>query len=64
MSDVKVVGPSLGSMLLVAFIVLKLTNVISWSWWWVISPFWIPLAIVLGCVIAIGIGAVIVELKK
>ena len=26
------------SLLLVAFIVLKLCNVINWSWWWVLSP--------------------------
>jgi hypothetical protein len=29
----------------IVFIVLKLTNVIDWSWWWVLAPFWIPLAI-------------------
>ncbi len=23
------------------FIVLKLTGVIGWSWWWVLSPLWI-----------------------
>lgn len=34
-------------LLLVAFIVLKLTGVIAWSWWWVLSPFWIPLALFL-----------------
>ena len=34
-------------LLLVAFIVLKLTGVITWSWWWVLSPLWIPLAIAL-----------------
>jgi len=28
------------SLLLVASIVLKLTNVITWSWWWVMAPFW------------------------
>lgn len=32
----------IGGMLLVAFIVLKLCDVIDWSWWWVLSPFWIP----------------------
>lgn len=32
-------------MLLVAFVVLKLTGVIGWSWWWVMSPVWIPCAI-------------------
>lgn len=34
-------------LLLVVFIVLKLTGVIIWSWWWVLSPLWIPLAIAL-----------------
>jgi phosphoglycerol transferase MdoB-like AlkP superfamily enzyme len=29
---------SLGS---VALIVLKLTGVIDWSWWWVLAPVWI-----------------------
>lgn len=24
----------------VAFIVLKLTKVIDWSWWWVTAPLW------------------------
>lgn len=24
----------------VAFVVLKLTGVIDWSWWWVTAPFW------------------------
>ena len=27
------------------FIVLKLIGVISWSWWWVLSPLWIPLVV-------------------
>ena len=32
-------------LLTIVFIVLKLCNVISWSWWWVLSPFWVPLAV-------------------
>lgn len=32
-----------GSILFIVFLVLKLTNVIDWSWWWVTSPLWIPL---------------------
>ena len=24
----------------VAFVVLKLTHYIDWSWWWVTLPFW------------------------
>lgn len=31
--------------LAIAFIVLKLTNYIDWSWWWVLSPLWIPTSI-------------------
>ena len=29
------------------FIGLKLGGVISWSWWWVLSPLWLPITIVL-----------------
>ena len=32
-------------LLTVAFIVLKLIGQIDWSWWWVLSPIWIPAAI-------------------
>lgn len=35
-----------GGTLFLVFLVLKLTNVIDWSWWWVTSPLWIPLAVV------------------
>lgn len=34
-------GMDLASVLLVTFIVLKLCHVIDWSWWWVLSPLWI-----------------------
>ena len=33
--------------LAIVFIVLKLLGVIKWSWWWVLSPIWIPIIIVL-----------------
>ncbi len=38
--------------LTLVFIVLKLTQQIDWSWWWVLSPLWLPLALVL-CLAAI-----------
>jgi len=28
-------------LLAAAFIILKLCGVITWSWWWVLSPLWI-----------------------
>lgn len=33
-------------LLTIVFIVLKLTGVIAWSWWWVLSPIWIALLFV------------------
>lgn len=35
-------------LLTIAFVVLKLTHVIDWSWWWVLSPSLISLGL---CVI-------------
>lgn len=32
-------------LLTIAFIVLKLTGVINWSWLWVLSPIWIMVAL-------------------
>lgn len=33
-------------LLTIAFIVLKLCKVITWSWVWVLSPLWISFALV------------------
>lgn len=38
-------GFSFSSVLFLVFLVLKLTNVIDWSWWWVTAPLWIPIII-------------------
>ena len=37
----------LTTLLTVLFVGLKLTNYINWSWWWVLSPLWIPLVLIL-----------------
>lgn len=37
--------------LTIVFIVLKLCKVISWSWLWVFSPIWLPLALAITFVI-------------
>lgn len=34
-------------LLTILFIGLKLGGVIGWSWWWVLSPLWMPIAAVL-----------------
>lgn len=43
------------SLLLVAFVVLKLCGVIDWSWWWVLSPLWIPLSILILILLVVGV---------
>jgi hypothetical protein len=45
-------------LLAILFIGLKLTNFIDWSWWWVLSPIWIPIIIFLIFVI---IGSVVIS---
>lgn len=32
-------------LLFTVFLVLKLTNVITWSWWWVTAPLWAGMAL-------------------
>jgi hypothetical protein len=47
-------------LLTVLFIALKLTNVIAWSWVWVLSPLWISLSItliVLAVILAVYLSA-------
>ena len=48
-------GSSLGIVLFVVFLVLKLTEVIDWSWWWVTAPIWIPVAFVFAMAIIVAI---------
>lgn len=62
MSDTKSVsvqvGPGLPGLLFITFLVLKLTHVIDWSWWWVTAPLWGGLALAL----ALGLIALVIAL--
>lgn len=40
-------GIGITGVLQIVFIVLKLCNVIDWSWWWVLAPTWISIALVI-----------------
>lgn len=55
-------------LLAVLFIYLKLTGVIDWSWWWVLSPLWMPLAfvtiIILGVLFIVGGHAIWIHIKE
>ena len=41
----------LTGLLTISFIVLKITKNIDWSWWWVLSPLWIPILAGLGLIL-------------
>lgn len=40
------VGVGFAELLLLLFVGLKLGGVITWSWWWVMSPLWITVLFV------------------
>jgi hypothetical protein len=43
------------------FIALKLTGQISWSWFWVFSPLWIPASLVFAFLITMAILALLIK---
>ena len=57
-------GSNLTGVLLILFIVLKLTHNIDWSWWWVLSPLWVPVAIVMALMVLTALIVMIVEAFK
>ena len=54
--------------LTILFIALKLLNKIDWTWWWVLSPIWISVSVVIGVIflilVILGIIASIVYLLE
>ena len=56
-------GIGICGMLFILFLALKLTGYITWSWWWVTAPLWIPAAIVTVILLIVLIVAIIVMNK-
>lgn len=56
MSDTNARSGGIGfcGLLTIVFIVLRLTDVIDWDWWWVLAPLWVPV------LIALLVGVVVV----
>lgn len=52
-------GIGFWGLLEIVFITLKLIGIINWSWFWVLSPIWIPFAIWFVLVVVILVCAVI-----
>lgn len=44
-------GPPAVTLLTLLFVGLKLTGHIDWSWWWVLSPIWIVVAVGFLCAV-------------
>lgn len=42
--------------LFLAFFFAKIYDKIDWSWWWIFSPLWIPLAIIGVILLIMGIA--------
>jgi len=57
-------GISFTGALTILFIGLKLTHVINWSWWWVLSPIWISFSILLVMVLILAVAVVIEKVIK
>lgn len=64
MSNQKASGIGIGTVLFCIFLVLKLTNHIDWSWWWVTSPLWLPLVAGLAIAALLVLLAFIIETMK
>jgi hypothetical protein len=39
------IGP--GGVIFIVLLILKLTDLIDWSWWWVTAPIWIAVVVAL-----------------
>lgn len=52
-------GISFGGALFLVFLVLKLTHVIDWSWWWITAPIWGAFVVValVFCVVFLVVSA-------
>ena len=51
-------GCSFPVLLFLLFLVLRLTHVIDWSWWWVTAPLWLPAALALAGMLVLAITGV------
>jgi hypothetical protein len=64
MKDSSKAGVSTSTVLLIVFITLKVTDNIDWSWWWVLSPLWIPWGVVLFLCLVVGVVKVGKAVKR
>ncbi len=66
MSETKVHTIGCLPLIFIVFLILKLTNVIAWSWWWVCSPLIVMVGWYLLIYVVIGVllGTLLALYKK
>ena len=57
-------GCSIVGVLTVVFIALKVTGLIDWSWWWVLSPLWIYTLLLLSILFIAAVVIAVIEVLK
>jgi hypothetical protein len=57
-------GLSFLQVLTIVFVVLKLTNVINWSWWFVLMPLWLPITIFLSIMFFVLVSVFLIKAIK
>lgn len=55
-------GIGFGGLLQITFIVLKLTKVIDWNWFWVLAPTILPILLVIAILLIVFIFYILAEL--
>lgn len=61
-TETKITGVSRTAILGVIFIALKVSGVVNWEWKWVLSPFWLPILIIILILLAWGVFTIVVNI--
>lgn len=55
----------ISTILFTVFLILKLAGVITWSWWCVTAPLWVPLVLIFGVMaVVLFLGLVVAVLES
>lgn len=54
-------GTSFFGLLTILFIGLKLTGHVAWSWWWVLSPLWLPFVVLVSIMLIVALFTALTE---
>lgn len=47
----------------IILLILKLTHTVDWSWWWIFSPIWAPVALIIAIFLIAVIAQVVIGTK-